>query len=102
MTVDAAALERQVDVVSTMMSSHLGSIEVVDVSPRGEVRVRFLGLCAGCPLKPLTLASTVRPALLDVEGVTHVDAIGARVSEEAARRLAGTTQHTPLNPEVER
>jgi hypothetical protein len=29
---------------------HGGGIELVDVSPEGEVRVRFLGMCTPCPL----------------------------------------------------
>jgi hypothetical protein len=34
------------------------------------------------------MAATIRPALLQIEGVTGVEATGSRVSEEAERRLA--------------
>jgi hypothetical protein len=51
------------------------------------VSLRFTGKCSGCELKPLTLAASVRPALLTVAGVTAVTAAGARVSEEALQRM---------------
>ncbi len=54
----------------------------------GVVRLRYTGMCAGCHLRPLTTASTIRPALLALEGVIRVEIEGSRVSAEAEDRLA--------------
>ncbi len=70
-----------------MMRAHAGAIELVNVSEAGEVRVRFVGKCTGCELRPVTMAATIRPGLLAVDGVVSVTASGARVSEEAELRL---------------
>jgi Fe-S cluster biogenesis protein NfuA len=70
------------------LAGHFGSIEIVDVSVDGTVRIRFLGMCTHCPLRPVTLAATVRRALLEVKGITRVEAIGVRISAEAEERLA--------------
>jgi Fe-S cluster biogenesis protein NfuA len=88
MAVDTLALETGVAAVSSLLRMHGGAIELVDASPEGEVRVRFLGMCTACPLQPVTVAATVRRVLMGVEGVTRVDALGVRISEQAERRLA--------------
>jgi Fe-S cluster biogenesis protein NfuA len=85
--VDHAALDRQIDAVCRLMSAHAGAIELLDVSVHGAVRVRFTGMCTGCPFRPLTMRGTIGPALSEVPGVTAVHADGARISEEAAERL---------------
>jgi Fe-S cluster biogenesis protein NfuA len=78
-----AALER----VNRLLASHGGGVEVIDVSDRGDMTVRFVGMCSGCPCKPLTMAATVRPMLGQLSGITNIEAEGARISVEAARRL---------------
>ena len=52
------------------------------------MRLRFTGMCTGCHLRPLTTASTIRPALLSLDGVTAVEIEGSRISAEAEARLA--------------
>ena len=52
------------------------------------MRLRFTGMCTGCHLRPLTTASTIRPALLELEGVEAVEIEGSRISAEAEARLA--------------
>jgi Fe-S cluster biogenesis protein NfuA len=86
-SVDRAALDRRIDAVCRLMSAHAGAIELIDVSVQGAVRVRFTGMCTGCPFRPLTMRGTIGPALSEVPGVTAVHADGARISEEAAERL---------------
>ncbi len=88
MTVDAAALRTRIEEVCALMRAHAGAIELVEVSDGGVVRVRFTGMCAGCQLRPLTMRGTIAPALESLPGVAAVHADGARISEEAAARLA--------------
>jgi Fe-S cluster biogenesis protein NfuA len=87
MTVDPA-IQRRVKEVSAVLYAHAGGIELDRVDEGGRVHVRFTGSCTGCPYRPVTMATTIRPGLLDVEGVTAVEATGSRISEEAQRRLA--------------
>jgi Fe-S cluster biogenesis protein NfuA len=88
MAISREALEARISDVNALMSAHAGAVELLDVGADGTVTVMFTGKCRGCEVKPLTMAATVRPALLAVEGVTEVLAAGTRVSEEAARRMA--------------
>ncbi len=69
------------------LDAHAGGVELIGVE-RGVVRLRFTGMCTGCPLRPLTTASTIRPALLAVDGITAVEIEGSRISAEAEARLA--------------
>jgi len=86
--IDTAELQRRMQKVQTLLNWHLGSIELASVSADGTVKVRFLGACAGCPLKPVTLVATVRRVLAGVEGVERVEAIGVNISPEAELSLA--------------
>jgi Fe-S cluster biogenesis protein NfuA len=85
--VDPEQVAARVEEVRALMSAHAGGVELIDLSPRGGVRLRFTGMCAGCPYRPLTMEGTIRPALESVPGVTAVQADGARVSEEALARM---------------
>lgn len=87
MTVDPVALDAALATVNRRMRSHGGGVELVDVSPEGAVRLRFVGLCCGCPWKPLTWFGTVEHTIADVDGVTSVEADGTRISAEAERRV---------------
>jgi Fe-S cluster biogenesis protein NfuA len=86
--VDLDELHLQLRVVSHFLSAHGGSIGVESVGEDGVVSVRFEGLCTSCALRPLSLETLVRPALLEVEGVTAVEAAGLRISAKAGARLA--------------
>ena len=81
------AISHRVDEISPLMDVHAGGIELVDVSDEGAVRVRFTGMCTGCPNRPLTTAWAVKPGLLDLEGVTSVEIEGSRISAEAEERM---------------
>lgn len=83
--VDAVAL--RVEELCGVLAAHAGGIELVEVAD-GVARVRYTGMCTGCQLRPLTTVSTVRPALLEVDGVEAVEVEGSRISAEAEARLA--------------
>jgi Fe-S cluster biogenesis protein NfuA len=93
MTIAAAVLSR-LDELRPALAAHAGGIELVDCRD-GVVHLRYTGLCAGCHLRPLTTASTVRPALLAVEGVAAVEIEGSRISAEAEARLATALAKVP-------
>ena len=82
-----ASLQARLDELRPALAAHAGGIELVEFD-RGVVRLRFTGMCTGCHLRPLTTASTIRPALLAVDGVTSVEIEGSRISAEAEARLA--------------
>jgi Fe-S cluster biogenesis protein NfuA len=84
---DTDELVRRVQQVSRAMAAHGGGIDLLGVDARGQVRVRFTGLCAGCQLRPLTFVETIEPAIAALPGVTGVRADGARISDEAMARL---------------
>jgi Fe-S cluster biogenesis protein NfuA len=85
--VDREALLARIDQVSAAIGAHAGAIELLELSETGSVRVRFTGMCTGCLFRPLTMMGTVEPALLEVPGVTAVEAAGTRISAEATTRM---------------
>ena len=82
----AAVLER-LEHLRPVLDAHAGGIELVEVNG-STVRLRFTGMCTGCHLRPLTTASMIRPALLELAGVEAVEIEGSRLSAEAEARLA--------------
>ncbi len=91
-----ARVEDRLADVRVALGAHAGGIELVGVAD-GVVTLRYTGMCTGCPLRPLTTASTVRPALQSLAGVTAVEVEGSRISEEAERRLAAYFGGKPLS-----
>jgi Fe-S cluster biogenesis protein NfuA len=89
--VNEVGVQRRVEEISRVLAAHAGGIELEDLDDEGRVRVRFTGMCTGCLFRPVTMATTIRPALLEVAGVTAIEAAGVRVSEHAARRLAAVS-----------
>jgi len=81
------AVLARIEELRPALDAHAGGVELVAVEG-GVVRLRFTGMCTGCPLRPVTTASTIRPALLDLRGVTAVEIEGSRISAEAEARLA--------------
>jgi Fe-S cluster biogenesis protein NfuA len=80
--------------LAPVLDAHAGGVELVGVDD-GVVRLRFTGMCAGCHLRPLTTASTIRPALLGLDGITGVEIEGSRISAEAEARLAAALVRPP-------
>ena len=83
----SAAVRARLEELRPVLAAHAGGVELVEVD-RGVVRLRFTGMCTGCHLRPLTTASTLRPALLELDEVTSVEVEGSRISAEAEARLA--------------
>ena len=81
------AIEARLEALRPVLDAHAGGVELVEVRG-GVVRLRFTGMCTGCHLRPLTTASTIRPALLALDGVNDVEIEGSRISAEAEARLA--------------
>ena len=85
--IDRDLLARRIESLSTLIRSHAGGLQLVDVTAEGAVVVRYTGMCAGCEYRPVTTAGTVEPALLAIPGVRRVEVRGGRVSEEAQSRI---------------
>jgi Fe-S cluster biogenesis protein NfuA len=81
------AVRERLEELRPALAAHAGGVELVEVRA-GVVRLRFTGMCTGCQLRPLTTASTIRPALLALDGITAVEVEGSRISAEAEARLA--------------
>lgn len=87
MTARVEDVEAALAAIAPALAAHAGGVELAGLDG-GAVRLRFTGMCTGCPLRPLTTHSTIRPALARVPGVTSVEVEGSRVSAEAEARLA--------------
>jgi len=62
--------------IAPMLSMHGGSIELVEVTDDGVVKVRLSGACAGCPGAMMTLTHVVESALKDrVPDIKKVEAV---------------------------
>ena len=81
-----AAVRECLERLRPILGAHAGGIELVEVNG-SIVRLRFTGMCTGCHLRPLTTASTIRPALLELVGVEAIEIEGSRISAEAEARL---------------
>ncbi len=90
--VDAAAVEAALESVRPLLAAHAGGAEVASIDGV-DVKLRFTGMCCGCPLRPVTTASTLRPALMEVPGVVNVTIEGSRISAEAEERLGRAFRH---------
>jgi Fe-S cluster biogenesis protein NfuA len=85
-----AAIEDKLDAyVRPMLQTHGGDLTLLAVR-EGVVVLRFEGACVGCPLRPITLAVTIEPALRSVSGVLGVDMEGVRLPASVGHRIAAT------------
>jgi Fe-S cluster biogenesis protein NfuA len=91
------AVEERLESLRPVLSAHAGGVEVVSISG-GVVRIRYTGMCTGCHLRPATTAGTVRPALLDLDGVTAVEVEGSRISAQAEARLSRALERAQSSP----
>ena len=82
--------------VRPQLASHAGDIRVREITPDGVVKLEWLGACTGCPLQPVTTASTLWTTLERIPGVTRIDA-GWRAAPEVEERLRRViTANVPL------
>jgi Fe-S cluster biogenesis protein NfuA len=79
--------------IRPLLAIHGGGLELIEVTPAGEVRLAFEGACRGCSLKSVTYALGIRQKLMPLRGVTEVTVEGVRLSraaiERATRMYAG-------------
>lgn len=62
-----------IDRVRPLIRGDGGDIELLEVTGDGEVRVRLLGACVGCPSSSVTLTMGIERNLRDtIPGVTRV------------------------------
>jgi len=72
--------------VRPLLAMHGGSVDLVEITPAGEVRLAFSGACCGCSLKSVTYVLGLRQKLMPVPGVTEVTVEGVRLSRAAIER----------------
>jgi Fe-S cluster biogenesis protein NfuA len=66
-------IEEVLELVRPQLQADGGDIEFVDVDEEGNVKVKLLGACQGCPMSQMTLAWGVERVLKErVPGVTSV------------------------------
>ena len=67
-------IKNVLDETNRFLSIDKGSVEFVELEQDGILRVRFLGSCAICPLRPMTLRAGVeRAVMLKVSQVKRVE-----------------------------
>lgn len=98
MTVTVRSRVAQID---RLLHAHAGGLELREHAG-DRVRVRYTGMCVGCPFKAVTAEATVRPLLLELADVSVVEIEGGRISEEAQERLRAALGHQqcPANSAV--
>jgi Fe-S cluster biogenesis protein NfuA len=84
----AGRVEERVAALDRLLKADGGGLELVAISPRGVVRVRFTGLCVQCPLRPITATTIVEPSLAELPEVAEVEVDRVRISLEARQRIA--------------
>jgi Fe-S cluster biogenesis protein NfuA len=82
-----AVIREHVEMLSEFLGQHAGGLELEDIDADGRVTVRYLGMCTGCLYRPVTMGATIRPFLMEVEGVTSVEAVGSRMNDRAQAQL---------------
>ena len=87
MSIDLAALTQRVASLDRILKSHAGGVTLGTVHDDGRVEVKLTGMCVGCELRPVTLATVIEPALSSLAGVTGIETSGGRLSEHAISAL---------------
>ena len=66
-------VQHVIEEIRPLLQRDGGDIELVDVSPEGEVRVRLQGACVGCPMSQVTMTQGVERRIREeVPEVTQV------------------------------
>lgn len=84
---DQEAVERRITSLNRMMYAHRGGVDLHAVHEDGTIVVQYRGMCTGCAYRPICSETAVRPALVELAGVSSVDVRGSRVNEENRRAL---------------
>ncbi len=56
-------VESALEKIKPMLQADGGSVELVEVSPEGVVKVKLTGACAGCPMSQMTLKMGIEKML---------------------------------------
>ena len=66
-------VQNVIDDIRPLIQRDGGDIELVEITPEGEVRVRLQGACVGCPMSQITMTQGVeRRIRQEVPEVTQV------------------------------
>ena len=84
--------------IRPFLKIHGGDLDLLEITPEGEVRLEFQGACRGCALQSVTYAIAVRQRLLELPGVTEVAMQGIRISKFALARIAGAYKGYTFRP----
>lgn len=80
-------VDRKLEEIRPLLSAHFGGVSVESIDAGGNVLLKFIDACAGCPAQPLTFGATVEPLLLSLPGVSSVTRQGGSISDYARRRI---------------
>jgi len=69
-------VEKAIEKIKPMLEADGGSLELVDITPDGIVKVKLTGACGGCPMSQLTLKMGIERILKkEVPEVKSVEAV---------------------------
>lgn len=69
-------VERVIEAIRPSIQADGGDVQLVEVTPNGEVRLRLLGACVECPSAEVTLKIAIeRNLLARVPEITSVTAV---------------------------
>ncbi len=69
-------VEKAIEKIKPMLAADGGSLELVDITPEGVVKVRLTGACGGCPMSQMTLKMGIEKILKkEVPEVKSVEAV---------------------------
>ncbi len=69
-------VEKALEEIRQMLRADGGSVELVEVSDDGIVKVRLTGACAGCPMSSMTLKMGIEKRLKEmIPEVKKVEAV---------------------------
>jgi Fe-S cluster biogenesis protein NfuA len=58
-------VEKAIEEIRPHLAADGGDVELVEITDDGIVKVRFMGACAGCPMKQFTLQSGVGKVIME-------------------------------------
>ncbi len=69
-------VEKAIEKIKPMLAADGGSLELIDVTPEGIVKVRLTGACGGCPMSQMTLKMGIERIIKkEVPEVKSVEAV---------------------------
>ena len=104
-------VQKALDAVRPYLGSHGGDVELLAVTDEGEVRLRLLGSCDGCPSSSVTLELAVRDAIesaapevvaieVDAPSTHDADPVAALIPVESLRTRLDTRSADAASPEA--